>query len=205
MGSKEDDGKDPVFRRNLYIFKPVGDVKGEYIVLGVYEYKSMPFWRGTDVISVSGEDLVFSRNSFSASVFYDMETTVNGKSEKEEVDEYYDMNSIKNANDLKCMNNAIAFKYNLPNDTVAPSFDGTGGGTTTRCSNLSFMVLVTANINKPDQTIEFNIYFNYFHQKVGIGSFGVSISSSGASVSVSPSFSYENHSICLDDELIYKP
>lgn len=205
VAAKEDDGKDSLFRRNLYIFKPLGDVKGEYIVLGSYEYKNMPFWRGTDVLSVSGEDLVFSKSSFSATVLYDIETTINGKYEKKEITENYDLNSIENANDLLGFTNAIAFKYNLPNDGLAPSFDGTGGGYISKCSNLAFMVLVTANINKPDQTILFNIYFNYFHQKLGLGSLGVSVSANGASVSVSPKTCYEMHQIMLDECLIYKP
>lgn len=165
----------------------------------------MPFWRGTDVLSVSGEDLVFSKSSFSATVLYDVETTINGKYEKKEITENYDLNSIENANDLLGFANAIAFKYDLPNNGLAPSFDGTGGGYISKCSNLGFMILVTANINKPDQTILFNIYFNYFHQKLGLGSLGVSVSANGASVSVSPKTCYEMHQIMLDKWLIYKP
>lgn len=206
VGGKDDDGKDSLFKRTLYIFKPIdSSIKGRYIILGIYEYKKMPFWRGTDVISVSGEDLVFARKDFSASVFYDEETVVNGKTEQREVSEEYNMNTLKDANDLQGFPNAIAFKYDLPNNVIVPTFDGTGGGRKNTYSNLSFLVITTANVNKPTIAIKFNIYFNYFHQTVGFGSLGVSISASGASVSVSPKLCYDMHQIMLDDLITYQP
>ncbi len=205
VGSKTDDGKDSLFRRNLLIFKPIDNTKGKYIILGSYEYKKMPFWRGTDIISISGEDMVFARKDFSVSVFYEEENVVNGKTETRKVTEVYNMNTIEDATDLQGLANAIAFKYDLPNDVVVPTFDGTGGGMKTEYSNLAFVVNMVANVQDPTTVNKFNIYFNYFHQKIGLGSIGLSISASGGSVSVSPKICYEMHQIMLDDLIVYQP
>lgn len=196
----EDDGLDSLFIRTLLIYKDDKYVPGKYAIFGVYEYKHMPFWRGTDVLSISGDHLIFERSSFVASAVY---TETSNDTGSRVIIEDYDVNTIKKATDIELFLNAIAFKYDLPNNYIYNTPEGSG--TVTTYSDLSVSVFVTAVVDDSTTQRRFSVFFNYFHQKVGLGDFCVSVDVEGISVSVSPKLCYEKHQIATPNHIEYNP
>lgn len=198
-----DDGLDSLFARELWIYKTLNAPSGTYGIIGTYAWKKTPVWRGTDVLSVSGDGLTFDRSSFYALIMYDYNDLIGPKDES--ISEEYTASTLNNASDLWGFNNAIAFKYNLPNNYSYKLGDTIGVHYPVVVENLQFMVIVSSRLQDPWGPKAFNIYFNYFHQKVGLGSLGVSVSANGANVSVSPKLSYDLHQIQTPKQIEYNP
>ena len=158
--------EDGTFHKQLYVIRTKNAPQGTYGIITAYQWKTMSTWRGTDILSVSGENLIFDKSSFRIAVEYIINHITNFDSYVEYGGGYYTPSDLENPNDLQGFKNAIAFKYNLP---------------------------------------VFNVYSNYFHQKLGIGSLGVSISATGASVSVSPKTFYKMYQIMTSKPIEYNP
>ena len=195
-----DDGKNSSFARQLWIFETKNAPSGTFGIIGTYEWKSMPFWRGLDVITVSAEEMTFDRSSFSTTVIYDSVYTNAGITVEEQIMNYYDMNNTSDLH-LQGIENGIYFKYNLPNDGISIG----SSLPSSYCKNLGFITTASGEISHPELQTRFNVYFNYFHQKIGLGSVGVSVSANGASFSVSPVFAYTRHQIMTPSPILYTP
>ncbi len=194
--------EDGTFHKQLFVIKTKNAPSGTYGIITAYQWKSMSGWRGTDVLSVSGENLVFDESSFGILVQYVVNHITTFDAYSETKDDYYTMSNLQNKNDLKGFANAITFKYNLPNDINLNTDVSTY---MVNYLDLSFMFMVSAHISHPDLRTVFNVYSNYFHQKIGIGSLGVSISATGASVSVSPKTFYKMYQIMTSKPIEYNP
>ena len=103
-----------------------------------------------------------------------------------------------NSNKITQDHNAIACRYNLPNNLTSPS-------SSLVYSNANFIITCSATVNNPGLKTYFNVYCNYFHQKIGLGSINVSINFNGPSVSVSPSYRYSKYQIATANQIIYNP
>lgn len=194
--------EDGTFHKQLYVIRTKNAPQGTYGIITAYQWKTMSTWRGTDILSVSGENLIFDKSSFRIAVEYIINHITNFDSYVEYGGGYYTPSDLENPNDLQGFKNAIAFKYNLPNDINLNTDVSTY---MINNLNLTFMIVVSTRIANPDQRTVFNVYSNYFHQKLGIGSLGVSISATGASVSVSPKTFYKMYQIMTSKPIEYNP
>lgn len=187
----------------MWIYKTLNAPSGTYGIIGTYIWKRTPAWTGLDVLSVSGDELTFNRSSFYAVVMYDYNDIMGSKDES--IIEEYTASTLNDANDLLLFNNAIAFKYDLPNNYSYKLGVAIGVPHPVVVENLQFMVIVSSRLQDPTRLNSFNVRFNYFHQKLGIGALGVSVSSVGIDVSISPELCYDMHQIQTPSQIEYKP
>lgn len=194
-------GNDSFFKKDLYIYETKNAPKGTYGILAAYSWKNLPLhYHGEDVISISGEHLVFSRSSFGMSINYTYTQTTSLGTTTHHEDYYYDMNNIKKDKYLKQEAYGISFQFNLPNNIY-----------TTQASkiytNADFLMMVSGAIDtvSSDTEVRFNVYGKYFHQSIGLGSIGVSVNINGASVSVSPKLCYTSYDIQTTRQLVFIP
>jgi len=191
-------GTDSLFVKNLYIYETLNAPKGTYGIIGTFEWKNLiGKYRGEEILSLSGESLVFDLSSFLLTVSLNYKVVQNSKTTEDTKTENF---TISNYEKIWGYANAVACAYNLPNDAL---------GTTSMLSYLNggFMMFCSARVSNPDLKTVFNVYCNYFHQKVGVGSAGVSVSAKGASVSVSPKAFYSKspYQIQTSSQLVYNP
>lgn len=155
-------------------------------------------YRGEDVISISGEHLVFARNSFGMSMNYTYSQTTSSGITTHHEDYYYDINNLKKDKDLKQESYGISFQFNLPNNIHTTQ-------TSKIYTNADFLMMVSGAIDTPRTEVRFNVYGKYFHQHLGLGSLGVSVNINGASVSVSPKLCYTSYDIQTREQLVFIP
>ena len=189
---------DSLLKKTLTIVETKNAPKGTFGVIAGYEWINfVTRFRGEDVLSFSSEALVFDKSTFSLSVQYEKETTGYDKPIVETEFEVYDVSNIKN-NKLKLSENAIAMQYNLKNNLP-------GVTASTFYTKAAFLMVCRGRVSQYNVECVFNVYANYFHQKVGLGSAGVSVSLKGASVSVSPKMFYTQCQICNSSPITYRP
>ncbi len=191
-------GDDSLFKKDLYIYETKNAPRGTFGIVVTYSWKSfVARYRGDEVISVSGENLVFDRDSFGISMQYAYTQTTSLGSTTHIKSQYYDMNNIKNPNDLWQESNGISFTFNLPNNiyTLQSSLIYT---------NADFLVAVSCGVANPSDITQFNVYGNYFHNYLGIA-LGLSVSINGASVSVSSTALHSRYQIQTDHKITYTP
>ncbi len=189
---------DSLLKKTLTIVETKNAPKGTFGVIAGYEWLNFVLkYRGEDVLSFSSEALVFDKSTFSLSVQYQTETTGYDAPVVGTEFEEYDVSNIKN-NKLKLSENAIAMQYNLKNNLP-------GVTASTFYTEAAFLMVCRGRVSQYNVECVFNVYANYFHQKVGLGSAGVSVSFKGASVSVSPSLIYTQCQICNSSPISYLP
>lgn len=194
---------DNLLEKDLYYFETKNAPKGTYSIISTYNFVNyFNNYHGTDILSHSGESLVFEKQSILFCASYDYQIITNSGIESrntyEEYDYDYFLNHPEDQGDLKCEQNGISIRHNLKNNILSLDVNIT-------YTDAAFMLISSAVIDSPDTIKRFNIYANYFHQKVGLGSLGVSVSLKGASVSVSPSLFYELHQISTPNYIEYTP
>lgn len=198
-GPWEEHGQSDYIIKDLYIFKTKNAPTGTYGIVATYSWTSdYLHFRGEEVFAFSSEALSFERNSFSFSIGYTETVVNNGKTTTEEILKYYNVDNLPREDDLKGSVQSIAFQYNLPNNVYTPI------SSVTR-TNLWMLITVSSRIINPKNYYSFNIYADYFHQTIGIGSIGVSVNLKGASVSVSPSMSFKKYTIQTGKMIEYLP
>lgn len=189
---------DSLLKKTLTIVETKNAPKGTFGVIAGYEWLNFVLkYRGEDVLSFSSEALVFDKSTFSLSVQYQTETTGYDAPVVGTEFEEYDVSNIKN-NKLKLSENAIAMQYNLKNNLP-------GVTASTFYTEAAFLMVCRGRVSQYNVECVFNVYANYFHQKVGLGSAGVSVSFKGASVSVSPKIFYTQCQICSSSPITYRP
>ncbi len=191
-------GSDSLFQKDLYIYETKNAPKGTFGIIVSYSWKNfITRYRGDDVISISGEDLIFDRDSFGISMNYAYTQTTSLGSTAHTKFQYYDMNNVQNPNDLWQESNGISFTFNLPNNiyTLQSSLIYT---------NADFLVTVSCGVANPDNRTQFNVYANYFHNYLGIA-LGLSVSINGASVSVSSAALHSRYQIQTGQKITYTP
>lgn len=189
---------DSLLKKTLTIIETKNAPKGTFGVIAGYEWLNFVLkYRGEDVLSFSSEALVFDKSTFSLSVQYQTETTGYDAPVVGTEFEEYDVSNIKN-NKLKLSENAIAMQYNLKNNLP-------GVTASTFYTEAAFLMVCRGRVSQYNVECVFNVYANYFHQKVGLGSAGVSVSFKGASVSVSPKIFYTQCQICSSSPITYRP
>lgn len=189
---------DSLLKKTLTIVETKNAPKGTFGVIAGYEWLNFVLkYRGEDVLSFSSEALVFDKSTFSLSVQYQTETTGYDAPVVGTEFEEYDVSNIKN-NKLKLSENAIAMQYNLKNNLP-------GVTASTFYTEAAFLMVCRGRVSQYNVECVFNVYANYFHQKVGLGSAGVSVSFKGASVSVSPKMFYTQCQICNSSPITYRP
>lgn len=190
---------DSLLKKTLAIFETKNAPKGTFGVMAGYEWINFKTrFRGKDVLSFSSEALVFDKSTFSLSVELTKITNrQNIESKVETVYEEYTPSNIEN-NDLKLGENGIAMLYNLKGNVYASTYSIV-------YSKAAFLMICKGRVSQYDSPCVFNVYGNYFHQKIGLGSVGVSVSLKGASVSVSPKPIYTQCQICTSSPITYRP
>lgn len=189
---------DSLLKKTLTIVETKNAPKGTFGIIAGYEWVNFAArYRGEDVLSLSSEVLVFDKSSFSLAVQYTKELIENSVPKTETVFEEYNQGNIKN-NKLKLSENAIAMQYNLKNNIPGSTFSVV-------YTQAAFLMVCRGRVSQYNVECVFNVYANYFHQKVGFGSAGVSVSFNGASVSVSPKFTYTQCQICNSSPITYRP
>lgn len=189
---------DSLLKKTLSIIETKNAPKGTYGVIAGYEWLNFGIrYRGEDVLSFSSEALVFDKSSFGLAVQYTTVQTQNSSSTTNTVVEEYDQGNIKN-NKLKLSENAIAVQYNLKNNLTSPTYSLV-------YTKASMLMICKGRVSQYTSPCVFNVYANYFHQKVGLGSAGMSVSFKGASVSVSPKLFYTQCQICNSSPINYLP
>lgn len=189
---------DSLLKKTLTIVETKNAPKGTFGVIAGYEWINfVTRYRGEDVLSLSSEALVFDKSTFSLSVQYEKETTGYDNPIIETEFEEYDVSNIKN-NKLKLSGNAIAMQYNLKNNLP-------GVTASTLYTKAAFLMVCRGRVSQYNNECTFNVYADYFHQKVGLGSVGVSVTLKGASVSVSPKPFYTQCQICTRSPITYRP
>lgn len=192
-------GNDSLFKKDLYIYETKNAPKGTYGIIVSYSWKNLPLhYHGEDIISVSGEHLVFARNSFGMSMNYTYTQTISANITTHHEDYYYDMNNLKKEGCLKQEAYGISFQFNLPNNIYSIQASRV-------YTNADFLMMVSGAIDTPRTEVRFNVYGKYFHQHLGLGSLGVSVNINGASVSVSPKLCYTPYDIQTREQLVFIP
>jgi len=189
-------GSDSYFIKDLYIYKTQNAPNGTYGIISDYDWKNFTgTYRGKDVLSLSGENLIFDKSSFCLAVEFSAAEQFNGVLTSVTETDY--MDSTTNPSDIIQSAYAIACKYNLPSNVYGSTYSFT-------YTDASFVIVCRARIQQYTLPCTFNVYSNYFHQRIFlVGSFSISVS--GASVSVSPQLSYWNMQIATTSPISYTP
>lgn len=191
--------EDSLFIKNLFVYRTANAPKGTYGIFSIWEWKPISFplaWRGYDVIGISGEDLVFSLEDFSLTASYQKDTLYDTDHIVEEILEFITYATPNN--DIRASENSITCGYNLPNDSSNLT-------ESVAYRSMNFLATANARINGINNHHLFNVYTNYFHQTVGIGSFNVSVNISGVDISISPSWRYDTYSLSTAQRIEYNP
>ncbi len=190
-------GTDSYFIKNLYVVKTKNAAKGTYGIIATYEWKNfgIVFHRLLDVISLSGENLVFDASSFSLSVYKKSTENLDGKVTYNETNEYYNFSNYSSK--ITPEDFAIACKYQLPLNIINAKYSLT-------YTDLSFLMTCSSRTLNHELATNFNVYSNYFHQAV-VPVSSISISIEGASVSVNPSYTYRRYQITSSSPITYIP
>lgn len=187
-----------MLKKTLTIVETKNVPKGTFGIIAGYEWVNFAaMYRGEDILSLSSEVLVFDKSSFSLAVQYTKELIENSVQKTETVLEEYNQGNIKN-NKLKLSENAISVQYNLKNNILGSTFSVV-------YTQAAFLMVCRGRVSQYNVECVFNVYANCFHQKVGLGSVGVSVSFNGASVSVSPKLIYTQCQICNGSPINYRP
>lgn len=167
---------------------------GTYGIMASFEWKNFTLtFRGTDVISLSGESLVFEKSSFGMAVSLGAIELSSGQVTSKTFDKYIDHNS----NNIWHSQNAIACKYKLPHNIAIGNYVLT-------YNKADFLIMCRARVSNPTIMTTFNVYSDYFHQKLlFVGS--LSISSTGTGISVSPAKYFVGKQISTTTEITYNP
>lgn len=189
---------DKYFHKELYVTEKKGDRDGAYDIIAIFQWKNMSLYRGTDAISISGDNLVFDMSSFNAEVFYDYTYLQGNQYRTEAHREAYNMNNLSYNNDLQLGTNKIMFRYNLPNDIKIPNGNNYIDATN---QNLEFMVTVTSYISLLDFKTVFNVQADYYHQKFPYAEIDVTASSDYELFGLF----YTDNKIMMEDAIIYEP
>lgn len=198
-GPWEEHGENDLIKKDLYIYKTRNTTKGTYSIIVEYTWKTdYLHYRGEEVLSLSGENLSFHRDSFWFAISYEETTVNNGKTTQETIYKNFDSKNLPAEDDLQGEANGMSFQYNLPNNIYIPN------ASVVR-TNIYMAMIMSATLDDPNNVRRFNVYANYFHQTIGIGSVGVSVNFNGASVSVSPALFYDKYQIMTARPIEYRP
>ena len=173
---------DPSLSKNVWVLELSG---GEYIILGTFEYRKMPVWRGTDVFAVSANDMVFNFSQCSVTAIYNEKTKNNGKQETVQKAE-------KSDNKLGG-NHSVIFSYNLPNGIGA------------KCSDLKFLVVADAVVGHPSLPCSMMVNMHYSHQQFGTGFNGNCVDTDKETNPIYPQILYKTHTVRSQNFIEYKP
>lgn len=193
---------DELLEKTLVYYETKNAAPGTFGVFTAYNFINYAIrYHGEDVLGQAGEHLIFDRNSFGLAVqytYYDEQgTDTVQKTETEFYDTtYFDENARKQKR-LKQKNNGITVQYNLKNTVFNMS--------NIKYTTATFLMMTSATVNYPDNTVNFNIYGTYFHQKIGLGSLAVKVDIDGATVKVTPTFIYDEHQINTSKHITYNP
>lgn len=189
---------DNYFIKNLYIYKTLNAPSGTYGIMASFEWKNFTLtFRGTDVISLSGENLVFEKNSFGLAVnLRAVEVISNSITSTTNIKEFPEFKDYKD-NNVWHSQNAIAYKYKLPKNLPGTNYSLT-------YTSADFLIMCRARVSNPTIMTTFNVFAEYHHQKITfLGS--LSITANGMGVSVSPKIFFKNFQITTDDAIVYYP
>lgn len=173
---------DPSLSKNVWVLELS---EGEYIILGTFEYSKMPVWRGTDVLTVSAEGLMFSNSQFSVTAIYNATVKSGGKTETVQKSEKSDSKLGGN--------HCIVGSYNLPN------------GIGSKCSDLKFLVVADAVVGHPDSPCSIMVNMHYSHQNFGAGFNGNCVDANAETNPVSPQIFYKTHTVRSQNFIEYNP
>lgn len=193
-----DDGKDSLLVKEMIIFETKNSPKGTFGIILGFSFKNFVIrYRGEDIISLSGEYLIFNRNSFAITEQYVYTQTTSSGTTAHTQTNYYGPNDLEDPNDLLQSNNGISYQFNLPNNiyTLQSSLLYT---------DATFLITVSSLIAFPNSKTSFNVYGNYFHRKIELF-IDPTISINGANVSVSPKLLYDQHQIRTEEPITYTP
>lgn len=189
-------GSDGYFIKNLYVYKTLNAPSGTYGIIGTFDWKNFTLaYKGTDVLSLSGEGLIFNKSSFSLAAQFSVEEILNGNHTHITETDY--ITSSSHPNNITQSGNAIACEYALPHNLSQGSYSHT-------YSDAVFLMTCSSRLQYYTMPCTFNVYCNYFHQWLVIST-TLSISVAGASVSVKPSLAYWNRQIATSSPISYTP
>lgn len=193
------EGEDEYLIKNMYIYETKNAPTGTYGIFVTYEWINyMSRWHGEDVIGIAGEGLTFAESSFCFLGQYGYKQHIGSTVEYGTEGVYADYDSLEDENDLLGKDNGITYQFNLKNNIhslISPLY----------YTEASFMMIVSSRINDWALPKTFNIFSSYFHQYVGLGSVGVSVNITGASISVSPTLCYTECQIATEQQIDYYP
>lgn len=193
------DDEDDYLIKNMYIYKTKNAPSGTYFIIVSYEWKNYSTrWHGEEVIGIAGDTIAFDRSSFYfyGGYAYSMTTGIGTSVGQEYVEATPD--TLEDYNDLKVKDNGITYQFNLKNNIWSPTAP-------LIYTQASFMMMASSRVLYPSLEQEFNIWASYFHQKIGFGSVGVSVSIEGPDISVTPSLCYVECYLATENKIYYDP
>lgn len=203
-GSVPDNGlhlfnEDDYLIKNMYIYETKNAPSGTFGIVLTYEWKTYSArWQGEEVIGIAGDTIAFDRSSFYflGTYAYSMTTGVGTSVGQEYVEVTPD--NLEDYNDLKTKDNAITYQFNLKSNVFSPIAPKI-------YTKATFIMIASSRVLYPNLEQEFNIWASYFHQKVGLGSAGVSVDITGSSISVTPSLIYTECYLSTEGKIYYNP
>lgn len=197
--SWQNEGQDSLFIKGLFIYETKNAPPGTFGIMAAFQWKNfLGQYRGEDIFSLSGEGLVFDRSSFLMHTTIPYTLTTRSDIIYDIREEDFTADNISDQKDLQGNQYAISFNYNLPNNLYTPF-------SSLVYTEAKFLMMCSARLQQSDQRNTFNVYANCFHQSIGLGSVGVSVNVSGASVSVSPAWFYSKYQIMTSSPITYQP
>ena len=191
------------FERHLYIYETKNAPVGTFGMILAYSWKNFGVaYRGTDVMSLSGESLVFNRSSFLFAAHYEYDEYYLFSTERGIEDYVVEEATLEDYDDLKGENNGISYKFGLP-----ANFSYYDDSTGTLLSSkrylvADYMMIVSAAADDWRENRWFNVYGNYFHQYMGI-LVTPEVTITGATVTVSPKLCYKDYLIQTEEQIVY--
>lgn len=191
--------EDDYLIKNMHIYATKNAPSGTYGIIVTYEWKNYSTrWHGEDVIGIAGDTIAFDRSSFYFYGAYAYSQTTSIGTNVGQVYVEATPDTLEDYNDLKVKDNGITYQFNLKNNIWSPTAP-------LIYEQASFIMLASSRVIYPTIVQEFNIWTSYFHQKVGLGSAGVSVDITGKSISVTPSLFYTECYLSTEEKIYYDP
>lgn len=172
---------DSYLKKSLYWYY-LDDGSGYYIFMVTYEWLRLPVIRNADVLTMSATSGAFVDGTSGCYFSYTQTVAQSGTIDTTTYEYSYDENS-----DNYCGINCVAYKIDLPKDVPGISISVNN-------TELNTMIYSGYYVQHPELITNFNLYSNYFHRTMAIGS-SFSLDLSGGQVSIDPESFYRPHTI----------
>ncbi len=185
-GKTSDERQDKLFNKSLYVVETRNAPAGTMGLICGFEWLDEPFYRCWDVVAISGTNLEFDEEATSISVVYVEQIEdlfLSGRTVTGIVKnfDFYDLEMDEN---ILYAGNFVGAKFDVPMDSYTPIM-------LWMYSNIGVVFMTSAVITHPQQDTNFTVTSWYFHQKILFNG-DVSLSGDGLSLSISPSYKYDD-------------